>query len=72
MWNAFDQIQGWSIGKVYEISHFGSNSFKAAIKAWQKSQGHHVVLAGVGGWGERTKKGGCWTDGNHTNCYFSA
>ena len=24
------------------------------------------------GWAERTVKGGCWTEGGHTNCFFSA
>jgi len=72
MWNAFEEIQGWSIGKVYEVSHVGSNSFKDAAKAWQKSGGHNAVIAGSGGWAERTVKGGCWTEGFHTNCFFSA
>jgi hypothetical protein len=49
MWNAFEEIQGWSIGKVYEVSHVGSNNFKDAAKAWQKSGGHNAVIAGSGG-----------------------
>ena len=49
MWNAFEEIQGWSIGKVYEVSHVGSNKFKDAAKAWQKSGGHNAVIAGTGG-----------------------
>merc|ERR1719203_1053375 len=72
MWNAFEEIQGWSIGKVYEVSHVGSNKFKDAVKSWSKSGGHNAVIAGSGGWAQRTVKGGCWTEGFHTNCFFSA
>ena len=49
MWNAFEEIQGWSIGKVYEVSHVGSNKFKDAVKSWSKSGGHNAVIAGSGG-----------------------
>ena len=49
MWNAFEEIQGWSIGKVYEVSHVGSNKFKDAVKRWSKSGNHNVVIAGLAG-----------------------
>merc|ERR1739838_536718 len=70
MWNAFEEIQGWSIGNVYEVSAVGTNKFKDALKLWSKSGGHNVVIDGTGGWDENTKKGGCWTEGGYTNCIF--
>ena len=44
MWNAFEEIQGWSIGKVYEVSHVGSNSFKDAAKGQLISKGNFCVF----------------------------
>ena len=49
MWNAFEAFNGWSVGKVYEVSHVGSNKFKDAVKSWSKSGAHNVVIAGQGG-----------------------
>ena len=49
MWNAFEEIQGWSIGNVYEVTAVGTNKFKDALKLWSKSGGHNVVIDGTGG-----------------------
>ena len=50
MWNAFEEIQGWSIGNVYEVSSWGTkHNFKDALKSWSKSGGHNVVIEGSGG-----------------------
>ena len=40
MWNAFEEIKGWSIGKVYELSSEGYNSFQDAIKGQLISKGN--------------------------------